>query len=494
LAFGNYFVRVKDILGCESVYDDNPVVIENIAGPEVTLVSLVPENDYLQNGQIDIIASTTQGQVYYSIDGGFSFQTNDGLFANLSSGTYTCLVKDDNGCDTTFTVDLERTISQLIEAIAGNGTTCIGDAAVVPIKLNNFKDIFKFHVKLTYDTTILSCDGYMNVYPEFENKIQVSIVPLTDEVIVSWQGENPTTLEENTILLELVFSGKKQGLSGIDWAALAGESAFYNENLEEVNVDYHVGALRVYTRPKIIIGQEREVCENQRIVFLPYIEGGSGQVSYFWQGPGGFEQEEELVDFTNTTSQQAGIYQLTVTDTIGCVESKSLNLTVNPVPKTSLAEQDTLYGEPGFILEAGSDFESYLWNTGETTHSIRINDEGLYTVEVTSQAQCKATDSVTILFSGEAIWLPNAFTPDGDGLNDEFKPVERYDMVKTYHFSIYNRWGQLIFETSDISQGWDGTFQGNPAEQGTYVYKIVFTAYPDYNQSQTKTGSVVLVR
>jgi gliding motility-associated-like protein len=67
-------------------------------------------------------------------------------------------------------------------------------------------------------------------------------------------------------------------------------------------------------------------------------------------------------------------------------------------------------------------------------------------------------------------------------------------MVKTYHFSIYNRWGQLIFETSDISQGWDGTFLGNQAEQGSYIYKIVFTAYPDYQNQQVLTGSVVLVR
>ena len=123
---------------------------------------------------------------------------------------------------------------------------------MVPLKLNNFTDIFKFHVKLTYDTTVLSCDGYINVNPALEASLQASIIPGTDEVIVSWQGEAPTTLEENATMLELVFGAKKQGISGIDWAALPGESAFYNEKLDEVSADYHVGMLRVYTRPEII--------------------------------------------------------------------------------------------------------------------------------------------------------------------------------------------------------------------------------------------------
>jgi gliding motility-associated-like protein len=115
-------------------------------------------------------------------------------------------------------------------------------------------------------------------------------------------------------------------------------------------------------------------------------------------------------------------------------------------------------------------------------------------VEIQSQEKCTAADTVTILWGSELFYLPNAFSPDGDGLNDEFKPVEKYDFVETYQLSIYNRWGQLIFVTSDISQGWDGTFKGNPVPGGSYVYRIVFTAYPDYSEKQTRTGSVVVVR
>ncbi|OYT13009.1 MAG: hypothetical protein B6I19_07330, partial [Bacteroidetes bacterium 4572_114] len=85
-------------------------------------------------------------------------------------------------------------------------------------------------------------------------------------------------------------------------------------------------------------------------------------------------------------------------------------------------------------------------------------------------------------------------TPNGDGLNDEFKPVQRYDLVRTYHLYIYNRWGQLIFETSDINRGWDGTYKNQPAAQGTYIYKIVYTSPSTGNEPQSVAGSVMLVR
>jgi len=99
-----------------------------------------------------------------------------------------------------------------------------------------------------------------------------------------------------------------------------------------------------------------------------------------------------------------------------------------------------------------------------------------------------------VLWGGEPFYLPNAFTPNGDGLNDEFKPVQRYDLVKRYHLYIYNRWGQFIFETSDINTGWDGTYKGKPAEQGAYVYKIVYTAASTGTAPQSVEGSVMVVR
>jgi gliding motility-associated-like protein len=486
LPAGSYVIRVSDTSGCESVYVNNPVVIENIKGPEVTQVNTTDEIDYLENGQIDITANVSSGPVFYSIDNGNTFQTNDGLFTNLSAGTYYCMVKDDFGCDTSFIVEVARVISQLIEAIAGDGTTCIGNAAVVPLKLNNFSDIFKFHVKLTYDTAILNCDGYINVHPELETNLQASIIPGTDEIIISWQGEKATSLEENATMMELVFGAKEEGLTG--------ESAFYNENLEEVNAAYYLGILTIYKPPKIVMNKEEVVCEGEDVYGFVLISGGSGDIDYLWNGPGGYNSTDQHLQIPNVQTSQAGIYTLSVNDTLNCTDSRDINLVVNQSPQIAFQEQDTIYAEPYFILEAGSGHESYLWNTGDTTDVIQITTEGLYAVFVTSTEQCKATDSVTILFSGEPFWMPTAFSPNGDGLNDVFKPVQRYDYVNSYHFSIYSRWGELIFETSNIEQGWEGNYKGKQAPIGTYVYRIVYTAHSTGAETQVKTGHLSLVK
>ncbi|MCF6170912.1 MAG: PKD domain-containing protein, partial [Bacteroidales bacterium] len=90
LPAGNYFVKVSDQGDCETVFENNPVVIENIPGPEITNVTTSPETDYSADGQIDISATVSNGDVFYSIDDSSSFQTNDGLFENLSAGTYFC--------------------------------------------------------------------------------------------------------------------------------------------------------------------------------------------------------------------------------------------------------------------------------------------------------------------------------------------------------------------------------------------------------------------
>ena len=225
-----------------------------------------------------------------------------------------------------------------------------------------------------------------------------------------------------------------------------------------------------------------------------FVTGGTGNISYLWEGPNNYEHTGGYVEFENITHNQAGIYNLTVTDTINCIENEQINVSVYDNPAVGFPPTDTIYEQPGYVLDAGAGYPNYLWNTGDTTHEIQINDEGLYSVYVTSGQDCKSADSVTVLWGQSAFYLPNAFTPNGDGLNDEFKPVQKYDFVNTYHLSIFSRWGEMIFETSDINQGWDGSYKGNPSQQGSYIYKIVYTAWPNKEERKVVTGGVMLVR
>jgi len=91
----------------------------------------------------------------------------------------------------------------------------------------------------------------------------------------------------------------------------------------------------------------------------------------------------------------------------------------------------------------------------------------------------------------DAIFVPSAFTPNGDGKNDIFK-VGSISFQKLEEFRIFNRWGQEVFYTTDPKKGWDGTFNGQSQEMGVYNY-IIRLAYPD-GKVDTYKGSVTLIR
>jgi gliding motility-associated-like protein len=111
-------------------------------------------------------------------------------------------------------------------------------------------------------------------------------------------------------------------------------------------------------------------------------------------------------------------------------------------------------------------------------------------VQVTDSNNCEGRDSIQIL-PCEKMVVSNAFTPNGDGINDVFKPAF-YGAVVNYTFTIYNRWGQMIFKTSDPGKGWDGTMSGVSVPDDTYVWNCQFQ-FQGYKPDH-KEGTVVLIR
>ena len=120
--------------------------------------------------------------------------------------------------------------------------------------------------------------------------------------------------------------------------------------------------------------------------------------------------------------------------------------------------------------------------TASTTFSLIVEDA----------LGCKGYDTVTIkIFKPTDIYVPSAFTPNGDGLNDILRPlgtvIERLD-----YFRIYNRYGQLIFETSNLSKGWDGTYKGERQTTGNYIW--ILKARDRKRAIITMKGNVILIR
>ena len=103
----------------------------------------------------------------------------------------------------------------------------------------------------------------------------------------------------------------------------------------------------------------------------------------------------------------------------------------------------------------------------------------------------ESVSNAVIVEKPYALYSPNAFSPDGDGINDLFK-VSGQGMLD-FQIEIYNRWGQMVYKSIDLSNGWDGTFKGKNLPTGTYVYKIKTSKF-GLEQILVKSGSVGLVR
>jgi gliding motility-associated-like protein len=128
-------------------------------------------------------------------------------------------------------------------------------------------------------------------------------------------------------------------------------------------------------------------------------------------------------------------------------------------------------------LDAGKGYNKYKWTpTQDTTQWIIVKQAGDYYVVVEDYRGCKGDDDSKVArLCGFDFHIPNAFTPNGDGLNDIFKPTA-LDILDV-RFEIFNAWGERVFMTSNPQQGWDGTYKGKPSPQGIYLYKISFKGY-----------------
>jgi gliding motility-associated-like protein len=503
LSAGNYAVRVRDSSDCQDVYVNNPVIIQNTDAPEIVDLQIGACSSGQSNGYIEITAIGGGDDLYYSNDNGVNFQVNDGGFYDLLAGFYTCVVMDEAGCDTTFIVEVPEEITLRLQAVAGEDEVCPGNMAFVPLYVSNFNDVAYFKTTLLYDMTLLTCTGYANTQTQIEDSLEVMLFPAEGRVELNWQSPS-VTLPDNTILTDLVFESLDPGLSMVAWDGSAGASLFLNSTGLTIPVDYYLGSVRIYEEVFFTLESQVEACQGDDIEISPMLWSSNGEVSYIWTDPSGSTSTSEILSISNAQPSHSGIWSLRITDTLDCYSEDSVEITIHPTPVPAFAGQDTITTEEPVEIDAGDGFTSYLWNTGETSQLITAEVEDWYSVMIESLYGCAGEDSVYVQFvtapppppppeepPGELILLPNAFTPDGDGLNDEFKAIGQPDNLSSFSMTIFNRWGQMVFETKDISLGWDGTYQGKPSPAGTYVFRV---EYSISSRSFDTSGTVILVR
>lgn len=193
------------------------------------------------------------------------------------------------------------------------------------------------------------------------------------------------------------------------------------------------------------------------------------------------------------TVSQSGTYSVTVRSG-ACEASGNISVSIENPPAISLGEDIALCAETGDVatLSVGNNSGlTFQWSTGETTAQITVNTPGTYQVVATNAAGCSNIAAVNVEARCESsIVVPTAFSPNRDSVNDVFLPLSRF--VEDYQLEIYNRFGNMIFSTTDTSEGWDGEVDFEEQPVGVYVYVVTYT--DNEGQPVVQQGNFTLIR
>jgi gliding motility-associated-like protein len=164
-----------------------------------------------------------------------------------------------------------------------------------------------------------------------------------------------------------------------------------------------------------------------------------------------------------------------------------------PLPANFLPADTLLCQYETIELAATGNFSGYTWNTGSVDKVIAAKAPGTYWLQVKDANDCIGRDSISINLKACAagFYVPTAFTPNNDGKNDLFKPILMGNVLQ-YKFLIYNRYGELIFESSDFTKGWNGKINGT--DQNTNGFTWICWYQLEGSAAKKAKGSVVLLR
>jgi len=194
----------------------------------------------------------------------------------------------------------------------------------------------------------------------------------------------------------------------------------------------------------------------------------------------------------NTRWMTPGAYSI-VANNAGCTRNSSILVKAKPLPVINIGRDSMLCAGYGLTLKASYPGAQFRWSTGATDSAISVTKAGTYWAEAQING-CSFRDSMELRLRdcNCVIDLPNAFSPNGDGINDVYVPsISCYP--KDFHFSVFNRYGQLVFETRDSRVRWDGKFNNQLLTVGTYYYVLTFVN-ETLQQPESRKGSITLLR
>ncbi len=189
---------------------------------------------------------------------------------------------------------------------------------------------------------------------------------------------------------------------------------------------------------------------------------------------------------------EPGLYKV-VASVGNCVYTDSLHVSFNDSLYVDIGRDTSLCIGEEFLLHANTNGNTYIWQDGTSTLDYAVANAGTYSL--IAQNGCGA-DTVSVKIDLRhcecELTMPNAFTPNGDGLNETFRPLHPCNM-NSFLLRIFDRYGEMVFESTDPTKGWDGRFRNAKADPGSYVWMASYVNI-DSQQRRLKKGFVILIR
>ena len=230
--------------------------------------------------------------------------------------------------------------------------------------------------------------------------------------------------------------------------------------------------------------------------------------TYLWTGPNGYSSVLLNPAIAYATALFVGTYHLTVTNPGGCSRSANEYINVFPNPGNEIIHLPISICQysPAMPLQING-YNDLMWYSSPTDTTptvfapvVQTDSPGMqqfYAAQISFKSNCigqrQEVDVDVINCCNGVLFVPSAFTPNNDGKNDILRVVKSNEYVVD-EFDVYNRWGERIFHTEGEQQGWDGTFNGAPADLGTYYYELTASCINAAEKSIIKKGSVTLIR
>ncbi len=503
---GVYEVKVIDANGCFTIL---PSI--KLSEPEAQLFIDYSKTDIscfgANDGSLDL--NVSGGKPPYSIK--WEFGSSQSGFTNLGPGDYTLTVSDQSGCIRTQTITIEDAplfrstpeVNQISCFGKNDGSIKLnleGGVGTTTIRWDNGQELENlFNLPSGFYGVTIKDETDCEIRQEF-NIVEPALLQLEPKVtdalgcINTQSGEISLGITGGTPPYTIQWSNGSTSelLTGIT----SGQYAVTVKDASGCSINQSFEVKRPPTLNIIGFRSTNVQCSPRSIEERVQITVTGGVAPYTIQWSGGNVSTDGKTMVTDTP----GLYEVTVTDGKGCIKKESFEVeSLEVIPEAEIEsaafEQYNSYlvnFEIQFWNKSFGQITSYFWDFGDGSESFEENPKHTYSAEGEYEVTLKVTDifgcssevKKKISVFDYYLVVPNAFTPNGDGINDYFFP--KFLNIESLQFWVLNKWGETIFYTEDLNNnGWNGKIGQNLALPGNYVYKLKFKTLDGRTQTQT---------